>query len=400
MVTASICTIGDEILIGQIVDTNSSMIAKALNAIGVKVVRMISGADSEEDIFATVEHCARLSDIVIITGGLGPTKDDITKTALAKFTNACGFIQSKEQYEIIEKVLTARGIELSDINRAQAMVPDSCKVILNECGTAPCMEFVMQKENGNQYLIFSMPGVPFETENALPKVIEAVLSVFDADGLRYAFRKFIRAGRCGYNRRGFISRLLYVVFVNLIRNGCVGVQKVSVFGIHPSYGLLRLLHRGKTAVEVLHSGPYRIVYLVHLVLFQLFHETLNFSPVAAGKVPQEPFQIAGNEDVHRRGVCKVELPSRVVDAGIYEIRENLVFIGCADELSYRHSHKLCIIRRQNVSEISGRNNNVHRLAVFDRSQLHQLNVAVYVVCDLRNQPSYVYGICRRKSYTL
>lgn len=183
MVTASICTIGDEILIGQIVDTNSSMIAKALNAIGVKVVRMISGADSEEDIFATVEHCARLSDIVIITGGLGPTKDDITKTALAKFTNAGGFIQSKEQYEIIEKVLTARGIELSDINRAQAMVPDSCKVILNECGTAPCMEFVMQKENGNQYLIFSMPGVPFETENALPKVIEEIISHFKMENI-------------------------------------------------------------------------------------------------------------------------------------------------------------------------------------------------------------------------
>ena len=79
MVTASICTIGDEILIGQIVDTNSSMISRALNAIGVKVARMISASDSKEDIFATIRHCARLSDIVILTGGLGPTKDDITK---------------------------------------------------------------------------------------------------------------------------------------------------------------------------------------------------------------------------------------------------------------------------------------------------------------------------------
>lgn len=183
MVTASICTIGDEILIGQIVDTNSSMISRALNAIGVKVARMISAADSKEDIFATIRHCAQLSDIVILTGGLGPTKDDITKNALAEFTGAKGFVRSEEQYAIIEKVLTARGIELSDINRAQAMVPDTCKVILNECGTAPCMEFVMRREDGREYLLFSMPGVPFETENALPKVIQEIISHFRMENI-------------------------------------------------------------------------------------------------------------------------------------------------------------------------------------------------------------------------
>ncbi|MBO8428987.1 MAG: CinA family nicotinamide mononucleotide deamidase-related protein [Bacteroidetes bacterium] len=183
MVTASICTIGDEILIGQIVDTNSSMISRALNAIGVKVARMISASDSKEDIFATIRHCARLSDIVILTGGLGPTKDDITKNALAEFTGAKGFVRSEEQYAIIEKVLAARGIELSDINRAQAMVPDTCKVILNECGTAPCMEFVLRREDGREYILFSMPGVPFETENALPKVIQEIISHFKMENI-------------------------------------------------------------------------------------------------------------------------------------------------------------------------------------------------------------------------
>lgn len=184
MVTASICTIGDEILIGQIVDTNSAMIAKALNAIGVKVVRMISGADSREDIMATVDHCARISDIIIITGGLGPTKDDMTKNVLAEYTHSEGFVESGEQLEIIRKVLTARGIELSDINRAQAMVPKSCKVIPNEYGTAPCMEFVMEREKGGgQYLIFSMPGVPFETENALPKVTDEIIAHFKLENI-------------------------------------------------------------------------------------------------------------------------------------------------------------------------------------------------------------------------
>ena len=79
MVTATICTIGDEILIGQIVDTNSSKISTALNSIGVKVISMVSTSDTEEDIINTVETALRQSNVVVITGGLGPTKDDITK---------------------------------------------------------------------------------------------------------------------------------------------------------------------------------------------------------------------------------------------------------------------------------------------------------------------------------
>ncbi|MBO5700781.1 MAG: damage-inducible protein CinA, partial [Bacteroidales bacterium] len=82
MVTATICTIGDEILIGQIVDTNSSKISTALNSIGVKVVSMVSTSDTEEDIINTVENALKTSNVVVITGGLGPTKDDITKKTL------------------------------------------------------------------------------------------------------------------------------------------------------------------------------------------------------------------------------------------------------------------------------------------------------------------------------
>ena len=177
MVTASVCTIGDEILIGQIVDTNSAKIAVALNSIGVKVEELVSTSDRENDILRTLERCMQLTDIVIITGGLGPTKDDITKTTLAKLSGAKGFVKSEEQYKIIEQLLTARGVEMSDINQAQALVPDSCKVILNECGTAPCMEFEIERNN-RKSLLFSLPGVPFEAEAALPKVLDSIQKHF------------------------------------------------------------------------------------------------------------------------------------------------------------------------------------------------------------------------------
>ncbi len=178
MVTASICTIGDEILIGQIVDTNSAKIATALNAIGVKVEELVSTSDSGEAIVDTLERCLHNTDIVIVTGGLGPTKDDITKSTLAKLTGAGGFVENKEQYRIIEQLLTARGVEMSDINRAQALVPDSCTVIINECGTAPCMQFEIER-NGSKRLLFSLPGVPFEAEAAIPKVLKAIKEHFE-----------------------------------------------------------------------------------------------------------------------------------------------------------------------------------------------------------------------------
>lgn len=175
MVTASICTIGDEILIGQIVDTNSSKISIALNSIGVKVNEMTSTSDNETEIVRTLERCLKSTDIVIVTGGLGPTKDDITKKTLGKLSGAKEFVKNEEQYEIIERLLTARGVEMSDLNIAQSYVPDSCKVILNECGTAPCMLFEFGAEKyGHNALLFSLPGVPFEAEAALPKVLKII----------------------------------------------------------------------------------------------------------------------------------------------------------------------------------------------------------------------------------
>ena len=183
MVTATICTIGDEILIGQIVDTNSSKISTALNSIGVKVVSMVSTSDTEEDIINTVETALKTSNVVVITGGLGPTKDDITKKTLGKLTGATADVENREQLEIITRILSARGmVPLSALNRAQASVPNSCKVIPNEFGTAPCMEFdIPESRYGHRALMFSLPGVPFEAEAAIPKVLESIQAHFSLD---------------------------------------------------------------------------------------------------------------------------------------------------------------------------------------------------------------------------
>ncbi|MCF0168158.1 MAG: CinA family nicotinamide mononucleotide deamidase-related protein [Bacteroidales bacterium] len=179
MTTASICTIGDEILIGQIVDTNSSYISRELNKAGIKVRYMLSIGDNREEIISNIDKCLRETDITIVTGGLGPTRDDITKDALAELTGAQGYVESPEQLEILTEILTARGIALLDVNKAQAMVPDSCKVIPNRLGTAPVMEFIIDPERyGHKAALYSLPGVPFEAIGALPDVMESICRNF------------------------------------------------------------------------------------------------------------------------------------------------------------------------------------------------------------------------------
>ena len=175
MTTASICTIGDEILIGQIVDTNSSEISRELGNLGIKVNRMISIGDNHDEIISTLSKELTDNEIVITTGGLGPTKDDITKAALAELSGSTRYVEHEAQFAKIHEILHARGLDVLDINRQQAMVPDTCEVILNKWGTAPIMVFRFPAERfGHAATLYSMPGVPFETTNALPDVIDDI----------------------------------------------------------------------------------------------------------------------------------------------------------------------------------------------------------------------------------
>ncbi|MBQ0024838.1 MAG: CinA family nicotinamide mononucleotide deamidase-related protein [Bacteroidales bacterium] len=184
MNTASICTIGDEILIGQIVDTNSSHIARELESIGVKVRYMTSIGDVRENILSELGRCLDETDIVIVTGGLGPTKDDITKDALLQLSGSSGYRESKQQMAHVERILTARGIPMLDTNRAQALVPDKCTVLENKLGTAPGMAFHGLGRKGTSAL-YSLPGVPFEAEGLLPSVIDDIRAHFSLEKITH-----------------------------------------------------------------------------------------------------------------------------------------------------------------------------------------------------------------------
>lgn len=175
MTQASICTIGDEILIGQIVDTNSSHISQALNSIGIRVTRMLSIGDEHDTIVSALEGELRQNEIVIVTGGLGPTKDDITKKALADLSQAKDWKTDERQLEIIHNILSARGIAALDINLLQASVPDTCEVIPNKKGTAPIMVFRFPESRfGHKASLYSLPGVPFEALAALEDILQDI----------------------------------------------------------------------------------------------------------------------------------------------------------------------------------------------------------------------------------
>ncbi len=177
---ASICTIGDEILIGQIVDTNSSHISQALNSLGIQVTRMLSIGDDHDTIVNALTEELQTNEIVIVTGGLGPTKDDITKAALARLSGTDRYKTDERQLEIVHRILSARGLDVLDINLAQASVPETCEVIPNRLGTAPVMVFRFPVERfGHTATLYSLPGVPFEALGALPDVLYDIKSHYD-----------------------------------------------------------------------------------------------------------------------------------------------------------------------------------------------------------------------------
>lgn len=156
MVTAEIITIGDEILIGQILDTNSEWLAVKLGEMGVTVHQITSVSDSAGHISEALSRAIQYADVVIITGGLGPTKDDITKRTLSDFFGM-PLVRDQEVWEQVGEMMRRRGIDFNESNQGQCLVPQGCRVLKNNNGTAPGMMFQQGKT-----LIFSLPGVPFE----------------------------------------------------------------------------------------------------------------------------------------------------------------------------------------------------------------------------------------------
>ena len=164
-----IITIGDELLIGQVIDTNSAWMAEQLNQIGIRVEQITSISDEREHILTTLKEATERADVIFMTGGLGPTRDDITKNTLCEYFDT-HLVFNEEAFENIKRIFKTRGFRLTELNRAQAKVPENCTMLLNINGTAPGMWF---EKDGKIYI--SMPGVPFEmkalmTDNILPRL--------------------------------------------------------------------------------------------------------------------------------------------------------------------------------------------------------------------------------------
>ena len=161
----SVIAIGDELLIGQVIDTNSGDIAHRLNPFGWNVNDVQIVADDADSIKTAIDRAFQSSDVVITTGGLGPTKDDITKATLCSYFGG----ELKEDPDVLDnvkKVIEQRGLKLNDLTARQALVPTSARIIQNTVGTAPIMWF----ERDGKVLI-AMPGVPFETREMLDTAI-------------------------------------------------------------------------------------------------------------------------------------------------------------------------------------------------------------------------------------
>jgi nicotinamide-nucleotide amidase len=160
-VEAEIITIGDEILIGQTVDTNSAWMGQQLNDVGVDVDRVVSIRDTKEAIIEALENVKPKTQLVLLTGGLGPTKDDITKYTLQDYFGG-DLVFNQEAYDNVERIFKMFKKEVIEVNRLQAMIPSTCIMLLNEMGTAPGMLF---ERDGVYYV--SMPGVPYEMKHLI-----------------------------------------------------------------------------------------------------------------------------------------------------------------------------------------------------------------------------------------
>jgi len=184
IVYAEVITIGDEILYGQTLDTNTHWMGQKLNAMGIKIIRKVSISDSSEEIISALDDASRRADIILITGGLGPTKDDLTKYTLASYF---GMELKRDEASLrhIKALFESRGRAITPTNERQADLPDGCTIITNRMGTAPAMWFEREGK-----VVVSMPGVPYEMKTIMEEQI--LPRIKDKFALPVIFHKMIQ----------------------------------------------------------------------------------------------------------------------------------------------------------------------------------------------------------------
>ena len=162
---AEIISIGDELLIGQTINSNAAWMGQELNKIGIDVYQVSTISDDKNHIVNALNDALNRTKLVLITGGLGPTRDDITKYTLTEYFNS-SLVRNEKVYNQVEKMLKKRSIQMNDLNRKQADVPENARIFINYAGTAPAMWFELNKK-----VVISMPGVPYEMKELMTKQI-------------------------------------------------------------------------------------------------------------------------------------------------------------------------------------------------------------------------------------
>ena len=167
---AEIISIGDELLIGQVVNTNASWMAEQLNLSGIEISRIVAVADRKEEIISALHEASSRAEVVLITGGLGPTRDDITKSTLCEYFGS-KLIFHEPSLKYVEKLFHDRGLPVREINRQQAKIPNNCTPIINSQGSAPGMWF-----EKDEVIYISLPGVPYEMKAIMSDHVLPALS--------------------------------------------------------------------------------------------------------------------------------------------------------------------------------------------------------------------------------
>jgi nicotinamide-nucleotide amidase len=234
---ATIITIGDELLIGQVIDTNSAWMAQELNKAGIAVKKRVAVGDTWEDIWQALDNAFKESQIVLLTGGLGPTADDITKPLLCKYFQG-QMIVNEEALENVKAIFTRLNRPLIERNLKQAEVPSTCTVIANKRGTAPGMWFSTTKNN-REVVCISMPGVPHEMKGMMTDdVIPGLQNRFQFPHI--AHRTLLTAG---------VGESFLAEMIADFENALPSYIKLAYL---PNYGMvrLRLSATGSNAEEV------------------------------------------------------------------------------------------------------------------------------------------------------
>ncbi len=193
-IRAEVITIGDEILFGQITDTNTQWIGTELTNIGIRVIRKTSVSDQTDAILAALDEARQRADVIIMTGGLGPTKDDITKKTLCTYFGV-GLVRNETALALVTDFFEKRGRQMTDLNRGQADLPANAHYLQNDWGTAPGMWFEQDDTDGQKRVYVSLPGVPFEMKHLMTnRVLPQLRDTFEMPIIKHRMIRTIGIG--------------------------------------------------------------------------------------------------------------------------------------------------------------------------------------------------------------